>query len=138
MARHSAAFNEIRLEVDLTRGLSVSANAVEIQQVFVNLIVNAVHAMGEHGTLTLRCWSEDGFVKAMVRDTGVGIPEKNLSQVFDPFFTTKPVGMGTGLGLYVVYKIITKYGGSVDVESAVGQGTAFVLKFPCSDDELIG
>ncbi|MCC6502241.1 MAG: PAS domain S-box protein [Deltaproteobacteria bacterium] len=138
MAKHSAAFHEIQLEADLTRGLFISANAVEAQQVFVNLIVNAVHAMGEKGTLTLRCWREDGFVKAMVKDTGVGIPEKNLSQVFDPFFTTKPVGMGTGLGLYVVYKIITKYGGSVEVESVLGQGTAFVLKFPCTDDELIG
>lgn len=137
MARHSAAFNEIRIDADLAKGQSISANAVEAQQVFVNLIVNAVHAMGESGTLTLKCWSEDGFVKAMVRDTGVGIPEKNLSQVFDPFFTTKPAGMGTGLGLYVVYKIITKYGGSVEVDSAVGRGTAFVLKFPHASDEVL-
>lgn len=136
MARHSAQFHDIQLVVDLTRGLFVSANAVEAQQVFVNLIVNAVHAMGTSGTLTLRCWSEDGFVKAMVRDTGAGIPEKNLSQIFDPFFTTKPVGMGTGLGLYVVYRIVTKYGGNVEVESRVGQGTAFLLRFPIAEDEF--
>jgi PAS domain S-box-containing protein len=136
MARHSAVFNDIQLVSDLERGLVISANPVEAQQVFVNLIVNAVHAMGDHGTLTLRCWSEDGFVKAMVRDTGSGIPEKNLNQIFDPFFTTKPVGMGTGLGLYVVYKIITKYGGNIEVESVVGQGTAFVLRFPLAEDEI--
>lgn len=136
MAKHSAVFHEIKLVSDLTSGLFISANPVEAQQVFVNLIVNAVHAMGEKGTLTLRCWSEDGFVKAMVRDTGGGIPEKNLTQIFDPFFTTKPVGMGTGLGLYVVYKIITKYGGNIEVESRVGQGTAFVLRFPLAEDEI--
>ena len=137
MARHSAAFRDIKIVSDLPRGLFISANEVEAQQVFVNLLVNAVHAMGESGTLTLRCWGEDGFVKAMVRDTGSGIPEKNLNQIFDPFFTTKPVGMGTGLGLYVVYRIITKYGGHIEVESRVGHGTAFVLRFPLAEDELI-
>lgn len=136
MARHSAQFNEIELSTDLAKGSFVSANPVEAQQVFVNLIVNAVHAMGNRGTLTLRCWQENGLVKAVVRDTGGGIPEKNLSQIFDPFFTTKPVGMGTGLGLYVVYKIITKYGGTVEVDSKVGQGTAFLLKFPGSADAV--
>lgn len=136
MAKHSAVFHDIQLVSDLERSLLISANPVEAQQVFVNLIVNAVHAMGEKGTLTLRCWREDGFVKAMVRDTGSGIPEKNLNQIFDPFFTTKPVGMGTGLGLYVVYKIITKYGGNIEVESVVGHGTAFLLKFPLAGDEI--
>lgn len=136
MARHSAVFHDIQVVTDFTRGLPISANAVEAQQVFVNLMVNAVHAMGTSGTLTLRCWSEAGFVKAMVRDTGAGIPEKNLSQIFDPFFTTKPVGMGTGLGLYVVYKIVTKYGGNIEVESRVGHGTAFLLRFPPAEDEF--
>lgn len=136
MARHSVQLDGIEVVTDLGENCVVSANPVEAQQVFVNLIVNAVHAMGDGGTLTLRCWQLDDFVKAMVKDTGGGIPEKNIGQIFDPFFTTKPVGMGTGLGLYVVYRIVTRYGGTIDVDSKAGQGTAFYLKFPRPDDDI--
>ncbi|MBI5642376.1 MAG: PAS domain S-box protein [Deltaproteobacteria bacterium] len=138
MARHSASFSGIELISDLHRECVINANPVELQQVFVNLIVNAIHAMEDRGTLTLRCWREGSFIKAKVSDTGQGISEKNLSQIYDPFFTTKPVGMGTGLGLYVVYRIVTKYGGAIDVESKADIGTAFTLRFPAAGGEAIG
>lgn len=133
MTRHSASFVDIDITEDLHEGSFINANPVEIQQVFVNLMLNAIHAMGERGSLTLKCATEGTEVKATVADTGHGIPEANLSQIFDPFFTTKPVGMGTGLGLYVAYRIVTKYRGQIDVESREGVGTMFTLRFPLAE-----
>jgi len=135
MARHSTSFNNIEVHLDLQKGCIVNASQVELQQVFVNLAVNAAHAMGETGAMVVKCWKDGDFVWARLSDTGPGIPGENLSQVFDPFFTTKAVGKGTGLGLYVVYRIVTKYCGSVDVESREGVGTVFTLKFPCANGE---
>jgi len=137
MARHSTSFNDIEVHTDLQKGCIVNASQVELQQVFVNLAVNAAHAMGQTGVMVVKCWKDGAFVCARLSDTGPGIPGENLSQVFDPFFTTKAVGKGTGLGLYVVYRIVTKYCGSVDVESREGVGTAFTLKFPCANGEDI-
>ncbi len=130
MARHSESFKSIELVTDLNKDCTIIANSGELQQIFVNLTVNAIHAMGDKGTLTLKCHREGTFVRAEVADTGSGIPDENLNQIFDPFFTTKPPGKGTGLGLYVVYKIVTKHKGSIEVRSRVGQGTTFILKFP--------
>jgi len=133
MARHSSSFSSIELVRDLEEGCLVFANYGELQQVFVNLIINAVYAMGESGRLTVGCSREGEFVEARVTDTGHGIAPGSINQIFDPFFTTKPVGEGTGLGLYVVYRIITKHGGTIDVESRAGEGTTFTLKFPSAD-----
>lgn len=130
MAKHSESFKSIELVTDLQKDCSIIANSGEMQQIFVNLIVNAMHAIEGKGTLTLRCRNEGTFIRSEVTDTGCGISEENFSQIFDPFFTTKPVDKGTGLGLYVVYKILTKYKGSIEVKSTVGQGTTFILKFP--------
>ncbi len=130
MARHSESFQSIDLETDLDKDCAIIANSGELQQVFVNLIVNAIHAMGDRGKLSVKCHPEGTFVRAEVADTGGGIAEENLNLIFDPFFTTKPPGKGTGLGLYVVYKIVTKHKGSIEVKSRAGQGAAFVLKFP--------
>ncbi len=130
MAKHSESFIGIDVVTDLEKDCSVIANGGEMQQVFVNLIVNALHAMGNKGTLTIGCRREGAFIKAAISDTGHGIPEKELPHIYDPFFTTKPAGKGTGLGLYVTYKIITKYKGTIDVESKVGGGTTFTIKFP--------
>lgn len=130
MARHASPFMSIDINTALSDRCFVIVNSGEMQQVFVNLIINAIHAMGDEGTLTLRCAREGGFVVASVTDTGGGISDEHISQIYDPFFTTKPVGKGTGLGLYVVYRIVTKYGGSIDVETNSGGGTTFRLKFP--------
>jgi PAS domain S-box-containing protein len=133
MAKHSATFTKIELVQELEPDCLVIANSGELQQVFVNLIINAIHAMGERsGTLTLECSRVGEFGRVVIRDTGAGIAEEELSQIFDPFYTTKPVGVGTGLGLFVVYRIVTKYGGTIDVNSVEGQGTSFIIKFPLS------
>jgi PAS domain S-box-containing protein len=114
----------------------VVANLGEIQQVFTNLITNAFQVMdGKGGILTLCTRSLRDSVEVKVSDNGMGIPQKHLSQIFDPFFTTKKPGEGTGLGLNIVYRIVTKYGGTIDVESREGSGTTFTLRFPTRRDE---
>lgn len=109
----------------------VKANPGEIQQVFTNLITNAFQAMnGGKGQLTLSSRSLKEAVEIKVSDNGVGIPAKHLNQIFDPFFTTKKVGEGTGLGLNIVYRIVTKHDGTIEVESTEGVGTTFTIKLP--------
>ncbi len=130
MSGHSAPLASIKVNSDLETGSYIAANAGELQQIFVNLIVNAIHAMGEKGRLTLKCFHKNDLVIAVVSDTGIGIPKRHLRQIYDPFFTTKPTGEGTGLGLYVVYKLVAKHGGSFDCTSTEGRGTCFTLGFP--------
>jgi PAS domain S-box-containing protein len=109
----------------------IRANMGEIQQVFTNLITNAFQAMdGKGGNLVLSTRSLKDSVEVKVSDHGVGIPQKYLNQIFDPFFTTKNPGEGTGLGLNIVYRIVTKYEGTIDVESKEQVGTTFIIKFP--------
>jgi PAS domain S-box-containing protein len=109
----------------------IQANMGEIQQVFTNLITNAFQAMdGQGGSLVLSTRSLKDSVEVKVSDHGVGIPQKYLNQIFDPFFTTKNPGEGTGLGLNIVYRIVTKYEGTIDVESKEQVGTTFTIKFP--------
>ena len=109
----------------------IQANMGEIQQVFTNLITNAFQAMdGKGGKLILSTRSFKDLVEVKVIDHGMGIPPKYLSQIFDPFFTTKKLGEGTGLGLNIVYRIVTKYEGTIDVESKEQVGTTFTIKFP--------
>ncbi|MDP2970626.1 MAG: PAS domain S-box protein [Deltaproteobacteria bacterium] len=115
----------------------IEANVGEIQHVFTNLITNAFQAMeGRSGKLILSTRSLKDAIEIKVSDNGVGIPQKHLSHIFDPFFTTKKVGEGTGLGLNVVYRIVTKYEGTIEVESTEGVGTTFTIKFPKWRDEL--
>ncbi len=114
----------------------IAANVGEVQQVFTNLITNAFQAMNEKGgALTLSTRSLKDTVEIKVSDNGMGISQKNLNKIFDPFFTTKKIGEGTGLGLNIVYRIITKYEGTIDVESKEGAGTTFTIKFPIRRDE---
>jgi PAS domain S-box-containing protein len=109
----------------------IQANIGEIQQVFTNLITNAFQAMdGNGGELVLSTRSLKDSVEAKVSDSGNGIPQKYINQIFDPFFTTKNPGEGTGLGLNIVYRIVTKYEGTIDVESKEQVGTTFKIKFP--------
>jgi PAS domain S-box-containing protein len=109
----------------------IKANMGEIQQVFTNLITNAFQAMdGNGGKLVLSTRSLKDSVEVKVTDSGMGIPQKHLNQIFDPFFTTKKLGEGTGLGLNIVYRIVTKYEGTIDVESKEQIGTTFTIKFP--------
>jgi two-component system NtrC family sensor kinase len=104
----------------------------KIKQVFMNLIMNAKHAIGKKGTLSISTGFNpvEGQVMIKVADTGHGIEKKNLARIFDPFFTTKPTGEGTGLGLSVSYGIIKNHGGDILVESNVGQGSTFTILLP--------
>ena len=109
----------------------VQASATELQQVFLNLINNAIQAMEEKGgTLQISCEEIGNDAMVKVADTGPGIPKANISRIFEPFFTTKPVGKGSGLGLSICYGIIHQMGGEIQVESIVGQGTTFTIRLP--------
>ena len=104
----------------------------QIHQLLRNLIINAVHAMeeGQERVLTLTLGAGEGVVTATVADTGSGIDPEDLKQIFNPFFTTKPEGKGTGLGLPIVNTIVERHGGTIEVESTPGSGTAFYISFP--------
>jgi two-component system NtrC family sensor kinase len=107
----------------------------EMQQVFFNLINNAIDAMDNGGgVLTLSSRREAGHVVVEVADTGKGIPEANLARIFDPFFTTKAVGKGTGLGLSICYGLIDKMGGKIQCRSSVGKGTTFSVHIPVASE----
>jgi PAS domain S-box-containing protein len=108
----------------------VSGNAGKLQQVFMNLIMNARDAMPRGGELTIATESENSSVHVEVGDNGVGIPPDHLNKIFDPFFTTKGTSRGTGLGLAVTYGIMREHSGSIQVDSVVGRGTTFRLEFP--------
>jgi signal transduction histidine kinase/CheY-like chemotaxis protein len=102
----------------------------QLNQVFMNLLVNAAQAIKGPGTITLRTGTEGDQVWIEISDTGKGIPRGNLERIFDPFFTTKPIGLGTGLGLSVSYSIVQKHHGRIEVESEEGKGTTFRVWLP--------
>ncbi len=104
----------------------------QLNQVFMNLLVNAAHAIENEGTITLRTGTENDRAWVEISDTGKGIAPEHLSKIFDPFFTTKPVGIGTGLGLSVSYTIIKKHQGEIQLTSQLGQGTTFRIILPIS------
>jgi signal transduction histidine kinase len=102
----------------------------QLKQVFMNLLVNAAHAIESRGTITIRSGAEPEHVWFTISDTGKGIDPRHLNRIFEPFFTTKPVGVGTGLGLSVSYSIIQKHNGSIEVASELGKGTTFTIRLP--------
>jgi signal transduction histidine kinase len=110
----------------------VVADSDQMNQVLINLIMNAVHAMPEGGTLRFGLACERDIVKLTVSDTGNGIPKEAADKIFDPFFTTKEFGKGTGLGLTVVKGIVEEHQGSIQVESEEGKGTTFTINLPTS------
>lgn len=102
----------------------------QINQVVMNLLVNAAHAIDEFGRITLRTTCDEEQVRIDIEDTGQGIEPKVLNRIFEPFFTTKPVGKGTGLGLALSYSIVQKHHGSIEVASELGKGTRFSIRLP--------
>jgi signal transduction histidine kinase len=110
----------------------ILADSSQLQQVIVNLVVNAVQAMPNGGKLTIETSTAGDHVLLIVRDTGSGMPETVLKNLFTPFFTTKDIDQGTGLGLAVVHGIISSHGGTIRVESKVGKGTCFEIQLPVS------
>ena len=108
----------------------VDCYAGQLNQVWMNLLANAAHAVKCGGVVAVSTESRGDSVIVRVRDTGCGIAPENLPRIFDPFFTTKPVGEGTGLGLSVTYGIIERHGGTIEVESRLGEGTVFIVTIP--------
>jgi len=108
----------------------VNADRNQLEQVLVNLSLNACEAMPNGGTLMLATSSAHGKVVVEVTDTGCGISKEHLDRIFEPFFTTKPVGKGTGLGLSVSYGIVRQHGGALEVESQEGKGSTFKIILP--------
>jgi len=126
----------VQVMTDLPRKqVLLEYDAQQIEQVLINLIQNAIQAMPDGGKLLLSVRPGEKQTRIFVQDTGVGIPPENLRRVFDPFFTTKKEGDGTGLGLSVSYGIISRHGGSIDVQSEPGKGTRFVITLPNSCKE---
>jgi sigma-B regulation protein RsbU (phosphoserine phosphatase) len=109
-------------------------NADQIQQVFLNLILNSLDAMPDGGRLDIRMQANDGFVEIQFMDTGTGIDPSIVDKIFDPFFTTKPLSRGTGLGLNICSTIIKGYNGIISVESKKGEGTVFLIKLPIKEN----
>ena len=139
----SMAFNEIRHRARLVKDFAavppVSGNEARLGQVFLNLLVNAAHAIPEGradaNQIRVRVWTDGDAVAVEVRDTGEGIAPEHLSRVFDPFFTTKPMGQGTGLGLSICRQIVESMGATIDVDSQPGRGTSFRVRLPVAHDE---
>ncbi len=127
-------WNELKYKCTVTRDYgdipTLRCFPGQLNQVFMNLLVNAGQAIEEKGEISIKTWVDDDEIHVRISDTGQGIPTENLSRLFDPFFTTKPVGKGTGLGLSVSYGIVQKHGGRIEVASEVGKGTAFTVSLP--------
>ena len=128
------AWSEIKYKAILKKELgeipTTRCYPQQMNQVFMNLLVNAAHAIEDRGIITVRSREEDGYVCFSVTDTGRGIPEENLNRIFEPFFTTKEVGKGTGLGLSITYDIVKKHNGEITVRSEPGKGTEFTVRIP--------
>ncbi len=124
----------IRLDLELSPVPPLYAQGERLQQVFINIILNALDAMPLGGTLGIRLGLEDGAAVVRIADSGTGIRPEHLSRIFDPFFTTKGVGKGTGLGLSISYAIVKEHDGRIEVQSEVGRGSTFVITLPLRGD----
>jgi len=129
-------WNELKYKAEVVKEFAglppVMCYPFQLNQVFMNLLVNASHALVDKGKITIRTGCDDEQVWIAVQDTGKGIAPENLPRIFDPFFTTKPVGKGTGLGLSLSYDIVKKHGGHIEVKSLLGQGTTMTVFLPRS------
>jgi signal transduction histidine kinase len=134
---HQAQLKKIKIIREETPDLPpVKGDFSQLQQVFINLVVNGIQAMPEDGTLTIRTSSESfGFVKVSIQDTGIGIPPENMDKLFTPFFSTKEAVKGVGLGLAVSYGIIERHGGRIEVYSEIGKGSTFTVFLPVYREE---
>ncbi len=132
LVKDQAMFHGIDINIRLTEDLSeVIGDKSRLEDVFLNLFINAADAMKGGGTLTITTTKgDDNSVRILISDTGKGIEEKDLPHIFEPFFTTKEPGQGTGLGLPIAYGIVRKHNGTIDAESKPGKGTTFTISFP--------
>ncbi len=142
LSQQRAKYSNVTIRTSLDESLpAVKVSESEMQQVFLNLINNALDAMEKTGgTLKIASRTVSGphgqELLIRVEDEGNGIPEANLSRIFDPFYTTKPVGKGTGLGLSICYGIIKQLNGDIEVKSAIGAGTCFTIRIPVKNENM--
>ncbi|MFA7059408.1 MAG: response regulator [Pedobacter sp.] len=126
--------NEFRDGINIHKDLGIIPKTVcsqgQLNQVFVNILLNAVQSIENHGEIAVKSWFSDGKIFASFSDTGSGITKEHLPKIFDPFFTTKAVGKGQGLGLTVAYDIVKKHGGDITVVSEAGKGATFTISIP--------
>ncbi len=132
-------WNQIKYKAELVREFGelppVWCNPHKMGQVFMNIIVNAVHAISDHGTIRIKTYAHGENAIIKISDNGVGIPDDVMKRLFEPFFTTKPVGIGTGLGLSIVYGIIKEHNGSIDIQSRPFEETTFTISIPLSEKQ---
>jgi signal transduction histidine kinase len=131
LLQHKSRYESILVRETLAESLPVMhGDAGALRQVFLNLLLNAMQAIRDEGTVEVTTRSVPGWLEARVTDTGSGIPAEMIDQIWNPFFTTKTVGQGSGLGLALVYDIVKHHGGEIAVTSTVGKGTEFIVRFP--------
>ncbi|WP_198120196.1 ATP-binding protein [Massilia rhizosphaerae] len=130
----NVAWNEIKYKADVVKEYAgvpeLYCLPSQINQVFLNLLINAAHAIEDRGRIVVRTGYDDKAVWVEIEDNGSGIAPEHLDHIFEPFFTTKPIGKGTGLGLSIVYGIVQSHNGTIDVKSTVGKGTVFRVTLP--------
>lgn len=126
----SYRLKNITLDTDIGVSQPHQLDAEALKQIIINIGLNAIQAMEDHGVLTISCREKEDELIMTFRDTGPGIAEKDMTHIFDPFFTTKDVGEGTGLGLAVTYSLVQRMEGDITVESAEGEGTLFTITIP--------
>ncbi|HEX8987076.1 MAG TPA: ATP-binding protein [Rhodocyclaceae bacterium] len=130
----NVVWNELKYKAEVTRDYAelpkIECLPFQLNQVVLNLLVNAVHAIETRGTIAVRTGREEDGVWLEVADNGHGIPPENRTRIFEPFFTTKPVGKGTGLGLSLSYSIVQRHHGHIELDSEVGRGTRFRVHLP--------
>jgi signal transduction histidine kinase len=126
--------NELKYKAEIIKDFTplplVNCIISQLSQVFLNLLVNAAHAIQDRGTITLRTGQADKSIWIEISDTGCGMSDETQKRIFEPFYTTKPVGKGTGLGLSISWEIINRHKGSIDVKSTQGQGSTFRITLP--------
>ena len=135
----NVVWNELKYKAEVVRDYGhlpeVECIPSQLNQVFMNLLVNASQAIAEHGVITIRTRQEGGNACLEISDSGSGIPQQIINRIFDPFFTTKPVGTGTGLGLSITHGIIRKHHGRIEVSSEMGKGSTFRIVLPIRQNE---
>jgi two-component system NtrC family sensor kinase len=133
---HQQRGERVEFQIDTTEELPpISGDAGQLQQAVIALATNAIDAMPDGGVLRIASRRNGSNVLVEVSDTGVGIPQENVTKIFEPFFTTKEIGKGTGLGLAVCYGILTEHGGSLDVQTTLGVGTTFTISLPAINND---
>jgi two-component system NtrC family sensor kinase len=130
-------WNELKYKATLKKEYGdipqITCNPGQLNQVFMNILVNAAHAIEKQGEIGVRTWAENNAINVSITDTGSGIPKDKINRIFEPFFTTKEVGKGTGLGLSIAYDIVKKHKGVIGVVSEVGKGTTFTVTIPMGE-----